>query len=446
MSSDAPRLRLAAPLRIREFRLLWTGMSLSLLGDGVLLVALAWQAYALSDSPTAMAMVGVCLTVPQVALVLVGGVAADRFERRRIMLAADLVRGACLGVLAVLAATGALALWHLGAFAVVYGAAAGFFVPAFDALVPEIVPEDRLEEANALDQFVRPAALWLLGPALGGVLVGATGVAWAFALDAATFAASAACLLRLPRGGSAPSAGGGARRAARELKEGFSFVREHRWLWVTFLAATFTYLLFLGPTEVLLPYLVKHELGGDAQDLGVVLAAGGVGALLAAFVIGQTGLPRRVMTFTYATWALATLAVAGYGLARSGWQLMLTAALVSGMEAAGAVAWTTVKQRRVPPELMGRVSSFDWFISIAGLPVSYALTAPVAAAVGARETLVGAGVLGALVTAGFLLVPGVRDLEGGRNGPLFTRKDDRVEVRSVRPDRCGAPVGSGRPT
>jgi MFS family permease len=420
--APAPAVRLLAPLRLREFRLLWTGMSLSLLGDGVLLVALAWQAYAISNSPSSMALVGVCLTIPQIALVLVGGIAADRFERRTVMLAADLVRGLCLAVLAALTLGGGVQLWHLAAFAAVYGAASGFFVPAFDALVPEIVPEDRLAEANALDQFVRPAALWLFGPALGGVLVGTAGAGWAFAFDAASFAVSAACLLRLPRRAAPQTEPLRPGAAWRELREGFAFVRGHRWLWVTFVAATFTYLLFIGPTEVLLPYVVKNDLGGDAHDLGVVLAAGGVGALLAAVVVGQTGLPRRVMTFTYTAWALATLAVAGYGLGRSGWQLMLAAAAVSGMEAAGAVAWTTVKQRRVPPELMGRVSSFDWFISIAGLPLSYALTAPVAAAIGARETLVAAGVLGALVTLGFLFVPGVRAPE-------------------AEPDRALVPVG-----
>ena len=407
-TAPTDRIRLLAPLRLREFRLLWTGMALSLLGDGVLLVAMAWQAYELSDSPAAMSLVGVALTVPQVALLLVGGVVSDRFERRRVMLVADAVRGACLAVLATLSLTGAVQLWHLAAVAAVYGAASGFFMPAFDALVPELVPESRLPEANALDQFVRPAALWLFGPSLGGVLIATAGVGWAFAFDAATFAVSVVCLLRLPRRSPATPEPMTVRAAARELREGFAFVRRHTWLWATFGAATLTYLLFLGPTEVLLPYLVKHDLGGDAHDLGIVLSAGGVGALLAAFVIAQTGLPRRVMTFTYTVWALATLAVAGYGLARSGWQLMVAAALVSGLEAAGAVAWTTTKQRLVPPELMGRVSSFDWFISIAGLPVSYALTAPVAAAVGTRETLVGAGVLGALVTGAVLFVPGVR--------------------------------------
>lgn len=422
-------VRLVAPLRIPDFRRLWTGMALSLLGDGVLLVALAWQAYDLSNSPAAMSVVGVALTVPQVALLLVGGVVADRFPRRLVMVAADVVRGSCLALLAVLAATGVIALWHLAAIAVVYGAASGFFMPAFDALVPEVVPEDLLEEANALDQFLRPAALWLLGPALGGVLIGTGGTGAAFAFDAATFAVSVICLARMTGPGHARDDGASTRPTAepaaapapltlrstlRELCDGFVFLRRERWLWATFGAATVTYFLFLGPTEVLLPYLVRNDLGGSAHDFGIVLAAGGVGALGAALIVGQTGLPRRVMTFTYTAWALATLAVAGYGLASAGWQLMIVAALVSGLEAVGAVAWMTTKQRLVPPELMGRVSSFDWFISTAAVPISYALTAPVAAAVGTRNTLIGAGVLGAAVTFAVLFVPGVRAPEQTR--------------------------------
>jgi hypothetical protein len=159
---------------------------------------------------------------------------------------------------------------------------------------------------------------------------------------------------------------------------------------------------------VLLPYLVKNELGGDANDYGMILAAGGVSAVAAAFLIGQSGLPSRVMTFTYLAWAGATLAVAGYGLATTRWEAMTAAALVSGLETLGAVAWTTTKQRLVPGDLLGRVSSFDWFISISLVPVSYAVTAPVAAAFGVRATLMGAGIIGAVVTLAFLFVPGVR--------------------------------------
>lgn len=402
------RVKLLAPLRYRDFRLLWTGATLSLLGDGVLLVALAWQAYQLSNSPAAMSLVGVALTLPQVLLVLLGGVVSDRVERRRVMIAADVTRAVCLGALAVLTLSGDIRLWHLVAFAAVYGAASAFFMPAFEALVPSLVPPERLTEANALDAFLRPAMLWLLGPALGGLLVGAAGAGWAFALDGATFLASATCLMRLTARKPEPHDALTVRSAWHELREGFTLVRSQPWLWVTFLAATFTYLLFLGPTEVLLPYLVKNELGGDAHDFGLILAAGGVSAVAAAFLIGQTGIPSRVMTFTYLAWAAGTLAVAGYGLATTRWQAMTTAALISGLETLGAVAWTTTKQRLVPGELLGRVSSFDWFISISLVPVSYAVTAPVAAAIGVRETLMGAGVVGALVTVGFLFVPGVR--------------------------------------
>ncbi len=402
------RVALLRPLRIRDFRLLWTGMTLSLLGDGILLVALAWQAYQLSNTPAAMAGVGVALTLPQVVLVLVGGVVSDRFERRLVMLNADLVRAAALAALVVLSLAGVLELWHLVAFAVVYGAASAFFIPAFDGLVPSIVPEEHLVEANALDQFVRPAALWLAGPALGGVIVGLAGSSTAFALDAVTFVISAGCLARMssrPSRAQEPLTVGS---AVLELREGFRFVRSQPWLWATFVAATLTYLLFLGPIEVLLPYLVRNELGGSASDLGLVLGAGGLAAVGAALLIGQTGLPRRTMVFTYVVWALATLGVAGYGVAHSKWHAMGVAALVAGFEALGAVAWTTTKQRLVPSALLGRVSSFDWFISIALVPLSYALTAPAAAAWGVRETLVGAGVLGAIVTLAFLLVPGVR--------------------------------------
>jgi MFS family permease len=402
------RVRLLRPLALRDFRLLWTGMTLSLIGDGVLLVALAWQAYQISNHPGAMAAVGVALTAPQVGLVLLGGIISDRFERRFVMLTADVVRAGALAGLAVASFSGALGLWHLVGFAVIYGAASAFFIPAFDALVPSIVPEEHLIGANALDQFVRPAALWLMGPALGGLLVGFAGAGAAFAFDAVTFLVSAVCLARMTRLPPDREEGMTVRTAVLELREGFRFVRSQPWLWATFAAATFTYLLFLGPTEVLLPYLVRNELGGDAGDLGLILAGGGLAALAAALLIGQTGLPRRAMVFTYVVWSLATLGVAAYGVAHSKWQAMAAAALIGALETVGAVAWTTTKQRLVPTELLGRVSSFDWFISIALVPLSYALTAPAAAAWGARETLVGAGVIGAGVTLAFLFLPGVR--------------------------------------
>jgi DHA3 family tetracycline resistance protein-like MFS transporter len=129
-------------------------------------------------------------------------------------------------------------------------------------------------------------------------------------------------------------------------------------------------------------------------------------------VIGQRGLPRRDITFMYLTWTLATLAVAGYGVATAVWQLMLASLAFNALETAGTIVWATAKQRHVPAALLGRVSSLDWLISIGLLPLSFALTGPVSAAIGAQATLVGAGVVGAVVTFSALLLPGMRDVEG----------------------------------
>ena len=400
---------LLIPLRQRDFRLLWTGMSTSLIGDGILLVALAWQVYALSGAPAAMSVVGFALTLPQVATLLFGGVISDRFDRRKIMLATDVVRGTVLAVLAFLSLSGVIQVWQIVALVAVYGAASGFFGPAFDSLVPTLVDEEELVQANALDQFMRPAALQMLGPSLGGVLIAIGGSGLAFALDAATFVVSASCLaLMRARREVSDVAELSATSVWTEFKEGMNYVRGNVWLWGTFVAATFTYLLFIGPTEVLLPFVVKNELHGTAGDLGLVLASGGIGAIAAALIVGQRGVPNEYMRFIYIAWTLATLAVAGYGVATSSWQLAIACAFVNGLEAAGTIAWATAKQRLVPEELMGRVSSVDWFISIALVPLSYAMAAPVAQAIGVQNTLIGAGVLGALVTFGFLYLPGMR--------------------------------------
>jgi MFS family permease len=404
------RRGLLAPLRHRDFRLLWAGMCVSLLGDGAFIVALAWQVYQLSDAPTAMGMVGIAMTVPTIAFLLVGGALSDRLNRRHLMLAADIARLLAATALAVLGVTGALEIWHVAILVAVYGTGQAFFAPAFDAIVPDLVPRHQLAQANALDQLVRPIALRMAGPALGGVLVGAFGASAAFALDAASFAASATALL-LMRPPAVADAGGRAGSVVGDLREGWRFVRERRWLWVTFASAAVAYLLFMGPVEVLVPYVVKHDLGATASDLGLVFGAGGLASILTAMVLGQLGLPRRSMTFIYLAWTVATIAVAGYGLGTAVWHLMLASAVFNALETAGTIVWITAKQQHVPAGMLGRVSSLDWLISIGLLPLSFALTGPVSELVGAQTTLVLAGLAGAAVTLGGLLVPGVRSVE-----------------------------------
>ncbi len=272
------------------------------------------------------------------------------------------------------------------------------------------MPASDLAAANSLDQFVRPIALRLAGPALGGVLVAGFGTGTAFAVDAASFAASTVAIFFIrppahPRSEHADS-------SLKAVKEGLRFVRARTWLWGTLLSATIAYLAFMGPAEVLLPYVVKNELHASAGDLGLVFAAGGIGAIGAALIMGQRGHPRRDVTFMYATWTLATLAVAGYGLATSSWQLMVACLLFNGLETAGTIVWATIKQRHVPASMLGRVSSLDWLISIGLLPLSFALTAPVAGLVGVRATLIGAALIGTVATLGALFLPGMRDIEG----------------------------------
>ncbi|GIF21464.1 MFS family permease [Actinoplanes tereljensis] len=425
-----------APLRHRQFRLLWTGMSASLIGDGMLLVALAWQVYDLFGVPAAMSAVGVALTLPQIATLLLGGAISDRFDPRKVMLFSDLIRGLIMAGVATLVLTGALtSLWMLLGLMVVYGAGAGFFGPAFDALVPRLVPEEDLVAANALDQFMRPAASQIFGPMLAGLIIGIAGAGWAIAFDAVTFAFSTICLLAVgsTRPISVDAADDSSGSLLRDMKEGIGYVRQHIWLWGTFLSATFTYLLFVGPTEVLLPYMVKTELGGSATALSLVLTSGGLGAIAAALLVGWIGIPRRFMSYTYGTWAIATLAVAGYGAATHTWQLAVACVLVSGLEAAGTIAWATTKQTFVPSHMLGRVSSVDWFVSTALLPLSYALAAPIAGLIGVRETLLGAGLLGAAVTFGFLFLPGMRGPE--RRAAAYQGRHNRQFIEHLKLER-----------
>jgi MFS family permease len=402
------RLNLLAPLRHRDFRLLWSGMTVSLLGDGIFLVAMAWQVYAVWNAPAALSMVGIAMTVPTIVCLLPGGVVSDRLSRRGIMLAADAVRAMAIAVLAGLSITGRIEVWEIAALAMVYGAGTAFFTPAFEALVPDILPASDLPAANSLDQFVRPIALRLAGPAVGGWLIAAFGPGVAFAADAASFAAAGAAVLAM-------------RPVARDVAEGLSvmedirgglrFIRGRTWIWGTLVSAAFAYLLFLGPTEVLLPYVVKNSLHGSAGMLGVVFAAGGIGSIGAAMLMGQREQPRRQVTFIYVVWTLATVAVAGYGLATATWQLVVACLLFNALETAGTIVWATLKQRHVPASMLGRVSSLDWLISIGLLPLSFALTAPVTELIGARLTLVGAGVGGAVITFAALFLPGMRDVE-----------------------------------
>jgi DHA3 family tetracycline resistance protein-like MFS transporter len=424
---------LISPLRHRDFRVLWAGMAVSLLGDGIFLIAVAWESYALWNAPAALSIVGIGMALPTVLFLLVGGIVSDRYDRRLVMMWADAVRALAVGLLAALVLAGSLRFWELVLLVAIYGIGTAFFTPAFEAVVPDLLPADDLPAANSLDQLVRPIALRLAGPLLGGALVSA-GAGLAFVVDAVSFGASllavAAIRPRLPVRDETNASAGAA------VKEGLRFIQKRVWLWGTLASAAIAYLVFMGPTEVLLPYVVKNELGASAGTLGLVFAAGGVGAVGSAIWMGSRGHPRRDVSFIYGTWTLATLAVAGYGIATAAWELMAACLVFNALETAGTIVWATLKQRHVPSSMLGRVSSLDWLISIGLLPVSFALTAPVAAAVGVRATLVGAAIVGAAVTLGALFLPGMRDVEQARA--------DTGARQRPRPDRTSRAPGSAR--
>lgn len=405
------RRRATEPLRNRNFRLLFAGRCISLLGDGAFLVALAWQTYTISDAPTALSLLGIAMTVPLLTLLLIGGVVSDRHDRRRVMLFADLARAALLALLAALALSGQLRLWQMVVLVAVYGAAEAFFDPASDAILPELLPDSQLGQANALDQLVRPLALRLAGPAVGGVLLGTVGPGGAFLLDGVTFMISAGALWTMsPRAVIVEQQDDQLSPAdtVNQLREGWSYVRGQVWLWGTFASAAVAYLLFMGPTLVLLPFMVKHVLNGSGMQLGLVLGGGGVGAVACALAMGRSEIPSHGIAFIYVAWTLATLAVAAYGLASAVWELMLACLAFNFLETAGTIVWATMKQRLVPGKLLGRVSSIDWLISIGLLPISLALTGPISSALGVRTTLIAAGLIGAGATLAGLMLPGMR--------------------------------------
>jgi MFS family permease len=383
----------------------------SLLGDGIYTVAIAWQVYELSNAPTALAVVGAAWMVPQVLLLLLGGAISDRVDRRQVLMLSDAVRGGAIAAIGVLAVTDVLVLWHVIVLVAVYGAGSALFTPAFTALVPQIVPQDLLLQANSLDQFVRPLTGRLVGPALGGWLIAAFGAGTAFLADGASFAASAAAIL-LMRTRPEPAVAGARPSIARDVREGLTFVRSQTWLWATLLAVTIAMLFFLGPVYVLMPYVVKNSLGGGADALGLVFAAGGAGAILASLVLGQRAMPRRPITVVYVAWAVAAFTLIGYAAATALWQAMVVSFVSVSALTTGGILWSTVLQRLVPTSMLGRVSSIDWLLSFGLAPLSYALTGPIADALGADDALVEAGaVSGCVLLAFLLLVPGIRRVE-----------------------------------
>lgn len=405
-------VRMLQPLRERDFALLTGGSAVSLIGDGFFHVALAWQVYEISNVPTAMSFVGVAATLPLVIFILIGGTFSDRYDRRRLMIGADVLRGLAIGAMGVLSMAGVLELWHIAAMMAIVGLGDAFFNPSATAIVPDLLPEHQLPQANAISGVMRRFMLSIVGPALAGFMIALFGPGQAFVIDALTFVVSAAAVYAIrARPHPRPKDDLGVRQTVRDIGEGLGYVRARPWIWATLLSAMFSLLVFIGPVQVLVPFLVKNRLGLGPEALGAIFAVGGVGSILMAVAIGQLGLPRRRVTVMYVSWTLGIGVMAVYGVMDALWQALLVAAIAHSMFELGQVIWTTMLQQLVPRKLLGRVSSVDWLVSIGLVPLSYALTGPASDLLGPGTTMVYGALAGAVITILLILVPGVRDPE-----------------------------------
>ncbi|MEV4943284.1 MFS transporter [Streptomyces zaomyceticus] len=390
------------PLRTRPFRLLFTGRTLSLLGDAAIPAALALAVLEATGSTAALALVLGCAMVPKLLLLPLGGVVGDRFDARTVALTTDLVR--CVTQLTVgiqlLGSTPSLAV--LAVAEALGGAAGAFAMPTDAPLVKGVVAAESLHRANAAMSVARSAGR-LGGPALAGTLVLTVGPGWAFVLDAATFAVSA-LLLTAVRVKRIPIP----RRSLRaDLAEGWQEVRSRDWYWTSLIGHS----AWNGAAAVLMtlgPAVAVHRLGGGTTWV-LLLQVGAVGYLLGALLADRVS-PRRPVLMAnlgLATYALplillavaapAPVTIAAYGLAQAGLGFL-------------SPVWETAVQRSVPAHALARVTSYDWLLSLAAMPLGYTLAPIAASAWGPEAPLLAAGVVVGGCCAATALVPGVRRL------------------------------------
>jgi MFS family permease len=388
----------------RNFRLFFTAYVTSLVGSAMVPVALTFAVLDQGDGTAAVGYVLGAETVPLVALLLLGGVVADRIPRRASMIGADLARFASEGLLAVLLLTGSSPLWTVLVLAGVLGAGQAFFNPAMTGLMPEMVSAERLQSANAL-RGVATSAGQVLGPALAGIIVAVAGAGWAIAIDSATYAVSAACLLRLNIPSRAPATQSS---ILAQLAGGWHEFRSRTWLWaIVAQFATFNAICF-APFMVLGAVTAHDRLGG-AEPWGIILAALGAGSILGGLVSIRMRARRPLVTGTLgaATFALP-LALLALPAATA---LIAIAAGVAGVGLSiFSTLWETTLQREVPREVLSRVSAYDWFGSAAFVPLGYLIAAPVASLLGNRTTLFFATAWAAGSCAIVLTIPSVRHL------------------------------------
>jgi MFS family permease len=415
--------------RQTDFRWLFVSQSISTTGDRIVLVALALLVTERTGSPVDLGIVLAAHAAALVAFLMIGGVWADRLPRQRLMLTTDLIRGALHVLLAVLIFTNELTLWQLVTIEVVFGAAEAFFRPAYSGLVPQTVPEELIQEANALNGFTQTVAEFA-GPALATVIVLTLGTGAAFAIDAGTFLISAALLgLVCPRQRGEPT-----RRASilAEAREGFQEVRSRAWVWVTIavysfhLVVGFAPYVVLGPTVAAEGYDNPAIFGWFAACIGLGTASGALAAL--------RWRPARPLVLGILMTIPFSILLLGFALGTP-LLLALPFAVVSGVGLAlFDVWWETALAQRIPPAALSRVASYDWMGSWALLPIGYVLIGLLAEHADAASVMGVCGVLGAAILLVALIPRETRELGQLADAP------EPVLHSGITPGTAGEPI------
>ncbi|QEW04798.1 MFS transporter [Microbacterium lushaniae] len=388
------RLRAVRPLGHRDFRVLFAAVVLSVFAAGMWAVVMVYAVIDSGGGPLQLSIVATANAVGLLACAIPGGIAADRVPRRLIVRAVALVDAAAVASIVAAGALGALTIPHVAAVAFLLGAGSGFFFPAYSAILPRILPAEHLLAANGLEGAIRPALQQAAGPAAAGFLLAALLPAYAAIFVCAAYGLAFILLLFLRH---EPVAGAEdaplPRGVLHDLREAVVFTVRTPWLLWTLLFATGWVLVSLGPEQVLLPFLVRERVGEDPRLFGFLLAALGAGGVVGSLVASSMRMPRRYLTAMIVVWAAGTTPFVVIGFTDRYWLLLVCCFVLGCAFSYGNVIWGTLLQRRVPRHMLGRVSSLDFFVSLALMPVSMALAGPLAEVLPLSTIFLAAGAL-----------------------------------------------------
>ncbi len=403
-------MTLLVALRHRSFAWLWSGQTISRLGDSLYSVALAWWVLQTTGSASAMGTVLIFSFAPMVIFLLIGGVTVDRLPRLRVMVVSDLASGLVVLLVAALAAGHRLEVWHVYVASMLFGFLQAFFFPAYNSVVPDLTPAEALPSANSLTGLSQQLA-GIVGPAIGAGVVAAWGTPAAFAVNGLSFLVAAGCVLPLLKTAEPPRASSERGNVWRDLREGIGLVLRQPWLWITIAVFSLINVTLAGPRAVALPFLVERTLHAEVGTLGFLFSAGSAGAVLGAVWLGGRQRLRRRGLLAYGATVLSGLAAAAIGL----WPLVLVAAvgsLIMGLcISVFSLVWTNTLQELVPREKLGRVTSIDALGSFVLLPLGFGLTGWATDRIGPPLVFVIGGAATALLALAAWLHPAIRHLD-----------------------------------